>query len=103
MTVGTLPLLLTYPVSRGQIVLGKAMAQVAVLAMALAAGYGVAAISAGFRHSMAIKTDGSLWVWGNNAAGAVGDGSRTETTVTRFRTQSAAVEPLSRMGQAPRF
>ena len=40
---GTLPLLLTYPASRAQIVLGKFLAHMAVLALAMAVGYGLAA------------------------------------------------------------
>jgi len=35
----------------------------------------VAAISAGSRHSMAIKTDNSLWAWGHNSYGQLGDGT----------------------------
>ena len=37
------------------------------------------AVSAGGNHSMAIKSDGSLWVWGKNARGQLGDG----TTIDR--------------------
>lgn len=40
---GTLPLLLTYPVSRGEVLLGKLVAHVAILAIAVAVGYGIAA------------------------------------------------------------
>lgn len=40
---GTLPLLLTYPAHRGEIVLGKFLAHMATLALALAVGYGLAA------------------------------------------------------------
>ena len=36
-----------------------------------------AAVSAGFWHSLAIKTDGSLWAWGLNQYGYVGDGTTT--------------------------
>ena len=32
-------------------------------------------ISAGNHHSLAIKTDGTLWAWGNNAYGQLGDGT----------------------------
>ena len=35
----------------------------------------VAQISAGDFHTMAIKNDGSLWVWGDNVYGQLGDGT----------------------------
>src|SRR5690606_3761178 len=44
---GTLPLLLTYPVSRAEVLLGKCLAHVAILALAGAAGYGRAVPVAG--------------------------------------------------------
>jgi alpha-tubulin suppressor-like RCC1 family protein len=28
-------------------------------------------------HSLALKSDGTLWVWGSNAAGQLGDGTKT--------------------------
>ena len=34
----------------------------------------VAFVSAGYRHTMAIKTDGSLWAWGWNSSGQLGSG-----------------------------
>ncbi|MFP5042853.1 IPT/TIG domain-containing protein [Parasediminibacterium sp. JCM 36343] len=37
------------------------------------------AISTGYYHSVGIKTDGSLWAWGNNTYGQLGDG----TTINR--------------------
>ncbi len=43
---GTLPLLLTYPVSRSEILAGKFLAHLGVLAIALLVGYGVAAVAA---------------------------------------------------------
>ncbi|MBD0382049.1 RCC1 domain-containing protein [Paenibacillus sedimenti] len=35
-------------------------------------------ISAGFRHSMALDLEGNVWVWGNNIAGQLGTGDRTD-------------------------
>jgi alpha-tubulin suppressor-like RCC1 family protein len=35
----------------------------------------VAAVSAGLRHSLALRTDGTLWAWGGNAMGQLGDGT----------------------------
>jgi Cu-processing system permease protein len=43
---GTLPLMLTYPVARAQILAGKALAHLAILTLALTAGYGAAGIAA---------------------------------------------------------
>ena len=36
---------------------------------------GVAALAAGANHSVALKTDGSVWTWGGNSEGQLGDGS----------------------------
>src|SRR4030095_12227950 len=38
-------------------------------------GSGVIAIAAGFQFSMALKSDGTVWTWGNNNFGKLGDGS----------------------------
>ena len=43
---GTLPLLLTYPVSRAEVLAGKLIAHLSVLALACAVGYGLAAAAA---------------------------------------------------------
>jgi alpha-tubulin suppressor-like RCC1 family protein len=40
-----------------------------------ALGAGVASISAGGNHTCAVKTDGTLWCWGDNGYGQVGDGT----------------------------
>ena len=36
------------------------------------------AVSAGYGHTAAIKTDGTLWTWGCNMCGALGDGTTTD-------------------------
>ncbi len=41
-------------------------------------GDGVAQISAGLTHACAVKTDGSLWCWGTNFRGKLGDGTLTD-------------------------
>lgn len=38
----------------------------------------IVAVSAGFRHSMALDGNGRIWVWGNNIAGQLGTGDRTD-------------------------
>jgi alpha-tubulin suppressor-like RCC1 family protein/uncharacterized protein YkwD/plastocyanin/thiol-disulfide isomerase/thioredoxin/uncharacterized membrane protein YphA (DoxX/SURF4 family) len=41
---------------------------------------GVVAIAAGYYHSLALRSDGSVWAWGSNGYGQLGDG----TTTTRL-------------------
>jgi alpha-tubulin suppressor-like RCC1 family protein len=38
---------------------------------------GVTAIDAGYDHSLALKSDGTVWAWGYNAYGQLGDGTTT--------------------------
>jgi alpha-tubulin suppressor-like RCC1 family protein len=37
----------------------------------------VTAIAAGFNHSLALRTDGTVQAWGNNRAGQLGNGTTT--------------------------
>jgi alpha-tubulin suppressor-like RCC1 family protein len=40
----------------------------------------VSYVSAGSTHSLAIKSDGTVWAWGNNTDGQFGDGTTTSHT-----------------------
>jgi len=40
----------------------------------------VVKISAGAYHSLALKTDGTLWAWGSNSNGQLGNGTTTSTS-----------------------
>jgi hypothetical protein len=42
---------------------------------------GVVSISAGFSHSLAVKADGSVWAWGRNNSGQLGNGTTTDTSI----------------------
>lgn len=57
-----------------------------------------AAVAAGAAHVIALKTDGTLWAWGDNAYGQMGNGANTPTlnsvpvqigTATNWRTIAA--------------
>lgn len=39
---------------------------------------GVVAVAAGSGHSLALKSDGTVWAWGANDFGELGDGTRTD-------------------------
>ena len=41
----------------------------------------ITAVSAGGSHSLALKTDGSVWAWGYNSDGELGDGTTTNTEI----------------------
>ena len=55
----------------------------------LGAGYGIwksinkiiPAVAAGHRHTVALKSDGTLWAWGRNGDGQLGDGTTGDKTV----------------------
>lgn len=58
---GTLPLLLTYPGARWELLLGKLVAHLAILALAILAGYGAAALAAIATDPRAVAGLPALW------------------------------------------
>lgn len=32
-------------------------------------------VASGYHHTVALKEDGTLWAWGNNSSGQLGDGT----------------------------
>jgi alpha-tubulin suppressor-like RCC1 family protein len=42
---------------------------------------GIIAIGVGIAHTAALKSDGTVWTWGNNSNGELGDGTTTSRTV----------------------
>ncbi len=89
---GTLPLLLTYPVSRLQILLGKLLAHVAILALATGFGYSLAALAAILADPGALAGLPSLWrlVWSSVLLGATFLGAGYALSALTRRTSSAA-------------
>ncbi|WP_373232375.1 RCC1 domain-containing protein [Cohnella sp.] len=57
-------------------------------------------ISAGFRHSIALDSDGDVWVWGNNIAGQLGTGDRADQ---RKPTQISLPDKVSSVTAGHRF
>jgi alpha-tubulin suppressor-like RCC1 family protein len=45
----------------------------------IGSGTGWAAVTAGGRHTCATRTDGTLWCWGRNNLGQLGDGTTTDS------------------------
>lgn len=37
-------------------------------------------VAAGYRHTVALHSDGTLWAWGWNASGQLGDGTTSDRT-----------------------
>ena len=69
---GTLPLLLTYPVDRREVLLGKLLAHLGVLSLAIATGYGLAALASALTGGVSTEGLAALWrlIWTSILLGA---------------------------------
>ena len=52
-------------------------------------GFQLTKVAGGYRHSVAVRNDGTLWAWGSNFWGQLGDGT-TETRTSPVQIGSAA-------------
>ena len=50
---------------------------------------GVVAIAGGYHHSLAVRNDGTVWAWGDNYYGELGDGTTTRR-LARVQVQGLA-------------
>lgn len=55
----------------------------------------VKALAAGFRHVCAMRGDGTVWCWGDNASGKLGDGSSAGSRSTPVQVVRTDNSPLS--------
>lgn len=69
---GTLPLLLTYPIARWEVLAGKLLAHTSILIVAIVSGYGAAAIVTVANDPAAVSGFGALWrlTWTSTLLGA---------------------------------
>ena len=56
---------------------------------------GVTAIAAGSSHNLALKDDGTVWAWGSNQSGQLGNGTTIDDSSTTGINTPAAVGGLS--------
>ena len=70
--------------SRGQLgVIGGDSATPVEVLVPLAGDQAIAAVAAGDLHSLALRSDGTVWTWGDNASGQLGDGTFDSSPVPR--------------------
>ncbi len=89
---GTLPLLLTYPVSRAEVLVGKLLAHLAILALAVAVGFGIASVAAILQDRAAVAGLPALWrlLWSSVLLGATFLGTGYAISVLARRPSGAA-------------
>ncbi|NOY81102.1 MAG: hypothetical protein GXP31_08870, partial [Kiritimatiellaeota bacterium] len=63
---------------------------------------GVVAVAAGYAHSLALKEDGSVWAWGANGNGQLGDGTGANQTAP-VQVLSSGVQAIAAGGAISLF
>jgi uncharacterized repeat protein (TIGR03803 family) len=77
----------------GQIGNGSSALRTLVPVQLTALGTNVTAIAAGRSHTIAMKSDGTVWSWGNNAYGQLGNGTTSSVNVpTQIPTLSNVID-----------
>ncbi|HLM46115.1 MAG TPA: hypothetical protein VK458_19750, partial [Myxococcaceae bacterium] len=56
---------------------------------------GAVAVQAGSFHSLALKQDGTVWTWGDNYYGQLGDGTLTDRYSPVMVSFAAEIQPLT--------
>ena len=56
---------------------------------------GVTAISAGWEHSLALRGDGTIWGWGRNGSGELGDGTITDRWLPTLVAGIPVINPIN--------
>ena len=66
--------------SNGQLGIGTSGTSLQTTPVQVSGLSNIVAISAGYYHGLALRSDGSLWAWGMNSDGQLGDGTTTQRT-----------------------
>jgi alpha-tubulin suppressor-like RCC1 family protein len=66
----------------GQLGIGPMASQMTPVQVGTEASWAAAGVAAGSQHTLAVKTDGTLWAWGNNYDGALGIGTMLDERST---------------------
>lgn len=56
------------------------------------------ALAAGFAHSVALRSDGTVWAWGDNSEGALGDGTTSNHSLPVLVAGISAVKAIAAAG-----
>src|SRR5258706_1680344 len=66
-----------------------------VIAIASPPAHAVASLSAGGHHNLLVRDDGSVWAWGRNDSGQLGDGTTVDPPYTSSPLAIIHVQPTS--------